>query len=351
MSGRGIDGTPIRRQRYDSAAALAEELERWLNGGPIIAQAVTVWERAIKWARRKPTIVALGTAVVVVAALEPVIDLSSGICSCYGMNTTRKSYPSDVTDGEWEFLLPYLTLMREDAPQRAHSLRDLFDAIRYVIRTGCQWRFLPHDFPPWTAVYQQARRWLHAGVFEHIAHDLRAIVRFLDDRNLEPSAAILDGRTLQSTPESGDRAGYDGAKKKKGSKIHAAVDTLGNLLALKTTPANEQERAQVSELAKRIQEVTDGNVEIAFVDQGYTGEDAALQAEQEGIRLEVVKHTEAKRGFVLLPRRWVVERTFGWLGRFRRLARDYERLTLTLEGWHWLAAVALLLVSAGFKSA
>ncbi len=160
------------------------------------------------------------------------------------MNTTRKSYPSDVTDGEWEFLLPYLTLMREDAPQRAHALRDLFDAIRYVVKTGCQWRFLPHDFPPWTAVYQQARRWLHAGVFEHITHDLRAIVRFLNDRNLEPSAAILDGRTLQSTPESGDRAGYDGAKKKKGSKIHAAVDTLGNLLALKTTPANEQERGR-----------------------------------------------------------------------------------------------------------
>ncbi len=267
------------------------------------------------------------------------------------MNTTRKSYPSDVTDGEWEFLLPYLTLMREDAPQRAHALRDLFDTIRYVVKTGCQWRFLPHDVPPWTAVYQQARRWLHAGVFEHIAHDLRAIVRFLSDRNLEPSAAILDGRTLQSTPESGDRAGYDGAKKKKGSKIHAAVDTLGNLLALKTTPANEQERAQVSELAKKIQEVTDGNVGIAFVDQGYTGEDAAQQAEQEGIRLEVVKHTEAKRGFVLLPRRWVVERTFGWLGRFRRLARDYERLTTTLEGWHWVAAVVLLLVRAGFKSA
>ena len=107
------------------------------------------------------------------------------------MNTTRKSYPSDVTDGEWEFLLPYLTLMREDAPQRAHALRDLFDAIRYVVKTGCQWRFLPHDFPPWTAVYQQARRWLHAGVFEHIAHDLRAIVRFLNDRNLEPSRQFL----------------------------------------------------------------------------------------------------------------------------------------------------------------
>jgi transposase len=142
--------------------------------------------------------------------------------------------------------------MREDAPQRVHVLRDLFNAIRYVVRTGCQWRFLPHELPPWTAVYQQARRWVEAGVFEHIAHDLRAIVRFLSDRNLERSAAIFEGRTLQSTPESGDRAGYDGAKKKKGSKIHAAVGTLGNLLAVKTTPANEQERAQVAKLAKKI---------------------------------------------------------------------------------------------------
>ncbi len=110
-------------------------------------------------------------------------------------------------------------------------------------------------------------------------------------------------------------------------------------------------RAQASDLAKKIQEVTNGKVEIAFVDQGYTGEDAARQAEQEGIRLEVVKHTEATRGFVLLPRRWVVERTFGWLGRFRWLAREYERLTTTLEGWHWVAVLALLLVRAGFKSA
>jgi transposase len=131
------------------------------------------------------------------------------------MNTTRKSYPSDVTDAEWEFLLPYLSLMREDAPQREYPLRDLFNAIRYVVRTGCQWRFLPHDLPPWTAVYQQARRWMHAGVFELVAHDLRAIVRFLNERNTEPTATIFDGRTLQSTPESGDRAGYDGAKKKR----------------------------------------------------------------------------------------------------------------------------------------
>ena len=267
------------------------------------------------------------------------------------MSTTRKSYPSDVTDAEWEFVVPYLTLMREDAPQRGYPLRELFNAVRYVVRTGCQWRFLPHDFPPWSAVYQQARRWFQAGVFETLAHDLRIIVRVLADRDEQPSAIILDARTLQSTPESGGRAGYDGAKKKHGSKVHAAVDTLGNLLALKVTAANEQERAQVAELTARIQEVTGGTVEVAFVDQGYTGAETADQAKANGIRLEVVKHTEAKRGFVLLPRRWVVERSFGWLGRFRRLARDYERLKETLAGWHWLAFLTLLLPRLGLQSA
>ena len=267
------------------------------------------------------------------------------------MNTTRKSYPSDVADAEWEFLVPYLTLMREDAPQREYALRDLFDALRYVVKTGCQWRFLPHDFPPWSAVYQQARRWVDAAVFESVSHDLRVILRLVVQREPQPSATIMDGRTLQSTPESGGRAGYDGCKKKNGSKIHVAVDTLGNLLALKVTAANEQERAQVAELAEKVQEVTGKKVEVAFVDQGYTGEDAAQQASDHGIKLEVVKHTEAKKGFVLLPRRWVVERTFGWLGRFRRLARDYERLTETLAGWHWLAFIALLLAKVAFKSA
>jgi transposase len=266
------------------------------------------------------------------------------------MNTTRKSYPSDVSDAEWEFLLPYLTLMREDAPQREHSLRALFDAVRYVVKTGCQWRFLPHDLPPWAAVYQQARRWMQAGVFEKASHDLRVIVRLVQEREPHPSAAILDGRTMQSTPESGERAGYDGYKRKNGSKVHVAVDTLGNLLALKVTPANEQERAQVAELAEEIQQATGDRVTVAFVDQGYTGEDAARQASDHGIKLEVVKHTEAKKGFILLPRRWVVERTFGWLGRFRRLARDYERLSEVLAGWHWLAAIALLLGQATFQS-
>src|SRR5215207_3041339 len=259
------------------------------------------------------------------------------------MSQARKSYPGDVSDAEWEFLLPYLTLMREDAPQREYTLRDAFDALRYVVRTGCQWDFLPHDFPPWTAVYQQARRWVAAGVFEDIAHDLRMILRLVAEREAQPTAAILDGRTLQSTPESGGRAGYDGAKKKKGSKVHLAVDTLGHLLALKVTPANEQDRAQVAKLAEAVQEVTGETVALAFVDQGYTGDQPASDAEAHGIRLEVVKHTEAKRGFVLLPRRWVVERSFGWMARFRRLARDYERLPQTVAGLHFIAFSCLML--------
>ena len=128
-------------------------------------------------------------------------------------------------------------------------------------------------------------------------------------RNAHPSAVIFDGRTLQSTPESGNRAGYDGHKRKKGSKTHMAVDTLGHLLALVVTPANEQERAQVATLAEAVQEVTGDHVELAFVDQGYTGDDTAAAAKEQGIDLEVVKLPDAKRGFVLLPRRWVVETT------------------------------------------
>lgn len=191
------------------------------------------------------------------------------------MKTTRRSYPSDVTDEQWEFLLPYLTLMKEDAPRREHPLREVFNAMRYVVRTGVQWRYLPHHFPPWRAMYQQGRRWLHAfiflqtGVFEVIAHELRIIERILKDRDEDPTAVILDGRTLQSTPESGSRAGYDGGKRKNGSKVHAAVgvqprsksDTLGNLLALTITTGNEQERAQVGELAAKVNELTGGRVQ------------------------------------------------------------------------------------------
>src|SRR5689334_6645571 len=197
----------------------------------------------------------------------------------------RKPYPSDVTDEEWAFAAGYLVLMREDAPQRGHDLREVFNALRYLVRAGAPWRMLPNDFPPWEAVYQQTRRWIDAGVFEQMTHDLRALLRLADGRGENPSAVILDGRTMQSTPESGGRAGYDGYKRKKGSKVHAAVDTLGHLLALKVTSANEQERAQVADLIREVQKVTGGTVEVAYVDQGYTGEEPAQQAAAHAVKL------------------------------------------------------------------
>jgi transposase len=255
----------------------------------------------------------------------------------------RKPYPSDVSDEEWAFVAPYLALVREDAPQRTHDLREVLNGLRWVVRTGSPWRYMPHDLPPWEAVYQQTRRWLSAGVFEAMVHDLRVLLRLSEGRASEPTAAILDSRTLQSTPESGTRGGYDGAKRKKGSKVHAAVDTLGHLLALHVTPANEQERTRVGELAEAVQEATGESVELAYVDQGYAEERPAEEAEAHGIRLEVVKHLEAKRGFVLLPRRWVVERDFAWASRFRRLVKDYERLPTTLAGLHFVAFACLFL--------
>ena len=256
---------------------------------------------------------------------------------------SRKPYPTDVSDEEWSFAAPYLTLMQESAPQREHSLREVFNALCWIVRAGAPWRMLPNDFPPWEAVYQQARRWIAAGCFAAMVHDLRALLRWADGRADDPTAVILDGRTLQSTPESGARAGYDGHKRRKGSKTHAAVDTLGHLLALHVTPANEQERDQVAVLAAAVQDATGDAVEVAFVDQGYTGGRAEADAEAHGIRLEVVKLPEAKKGFVLLPRRWVIERSFAWAARFRRLARDYERLPATFAGLHFVAFACLML--------
>ena len=172
--------------------------------------------------------------------------------------------------------MPYLTLMKEDAPQRKHSSWKLFNGLRWFVRAGC---------------------------FETMAEDLRLLRRLSAGRIDAPSTAILDSRTLPSTPGSGARAGFDGHQKRKGSKVHAAVDTLGHSLALKVTPANEQDREQVAALVQAGQAATGQNVQVAFVDQGHTGEQPAADAAKEGMCLEVVKHPEAKRGFVLLLRR------------------------------------------------
>jgi transposase len=275
-----------------------------------------------------------------------------------GMSISRKPYPSDVFDEEWALVAPYLTLLPEAAGQREHPLREVFNGLRYIVKTGAPWRWMPHDLPPWAAVYQQAQRWLAAGCFDALAEDLRGVLRLAAGRKVQPSAVILDSRTLRSSPESGERAGYDGAKHKQGSKLHLAVDTLGHLLALHVTPASAGDRAEVGRMAEAVQAATGTSVELAYVDQGYDGEKSAEIAREHGIELEVVKLPDAKRGFVLLPRRlsaaltslrgigpspMVVERSFAWTTRFRRLVKDYERYASTLADLHVIAFACLML--------
>lgn len=178
--------------------------------------------------------------------------------------------------------------------------------------------------------------------------DLRELVRVLAGREAAPTAVLFNSRTVQSTPESGARAGYDGAKRRKGSKVHVAVDTLGHLLAAVVTPANEPDRGQVAALCERGQQVMGQHVQVAYVDQGYTGEYAEYAASMPDIDLQGIAKPEGQTGFVLLPRRWVAERSFGWAARFRRLARDYERLGLTTHQFHFLAFGTLLLAKGVF---
>lgn len=151
-------------------------------------------------------------------------------------NGVRVGYPSDVSDEEWAFVASYLALCREDVEQREYPLREVFNGVRYIVRTGNQWRFLPHDLPPWHAGYQQMQPWMRARCFETREEGLRLLLREFTGRTGQPTAMILDSRTIQSTPEPGARAGYDGAKRRKGSKVHAAVDTMGHLLVLHCTP-------------------------------------------------------------------------------------------------------------------
>ncbi len=193
------------------------------------------------------------------------------------------------------------------------------------------------------AVYQQARRWLAAGCCEALVHDLHLLLRVLQGRAPQPTAAILDARVRHSSPESGARAGDSGHQRRKGAKVHAAVETLGDLVALLVTPANADERTPVAALAEQVQQVTGQTVEVALIDQGSTGDEVAATAAEPGIYLPIVQVPEAKRGFVLLPKRWIVERSFAWASRFRRLARDYERLPGVLAGLHFLAFAGLML--------
>lgn len=190
---------------------------------------------------------------------------------------TRKPYPSNVSDEEWSVVAPSLTLMTEDAPQRNHSLREVFNGFRRITRTGASWRMLPNDLPPWHAVDRQPRRWLAARVFETLVHDVRIPLRAIDGRAPAPRAVIADARTMPSTPEGGARAGDDGHQRRKGGKVHLAGDALGQ------RPGTRPGRHVGGPGAGRRWRV----VEVAFADQGYTGEQPAADAHPRGTRLEV----------------------------------------------------------------
>ena len=215
----------------------------------------------------------------------------------------RSGYPSDVTDEEWAFVAPYLTLCREDAEQRESS-RVIF---RRRSVCGAHRRAVALSSQRSAAVERgllAGQRWIRAGCLETIVEDLRLLLREFAGRKAQPTAMILDSRTLQSTPESGARGGYDGAKRRKGSKVHAAVDTLGHLLALHVTPA-EQDRAQVGELAEEVHQITGDHVELAYVDQGYTGEadeDATARSTASAWKWSSIRK----------PRRLVLRRVDGW---------------------------------------
>ena len=256
---------------------------------------------------------------------------------------TKTNYPSDVSDEEWAFCAPYLTLMKEEAPQRDYTLRAMFNAVRYMVRAGCPWRMIPNDLPPWYSVQQQAQRWIKAGCFEAMGHDLRKVLRLLVEKPEEPSAVIIDGRTLRSTPESGRRAGYDGHKRQKGSKVQAAVDSLGHLLALKVTAANEQERAPrrciVGQGAGGHRREGSSRLCRSRLHRGRTRRPSGPGGSSPHCRQ--TQRSQAR--FYPLAAALGGGTLLCWATRFRRLVKDYERLPTSLAGLHWLAFLTLML--------
>jgi putative transposase len=251
-------------------------------------------------------------------------------------------YTSDLTDAEWSFIDYCFPKPSSTGRPREHSYRELVNAVFYLVKTACQWRNLPESFAPWPTVYHYFRQWKRSGLWAEIHGHLRMHLRQVEGRNPDASAGIIDSQSVKST-ETSDERGYDAGKKVNGRKRHLLVDTIGLILCVMVLPANIQDRDGAKQLlATFFARSPRRRVKHIWADGGYAGALIACAKKLWRCTVEVVKRSDLHT-FKVLPRRWVVERTFGWLGRYRRLNRDYERQAHTGEIMVCLAMIRLML--------